>query len=120
MILFPVVNAYEEPTTVFDLRKLSSNQLQYFRPIISMDNTSLLNINSKAEIITLDNLLSSSNEELVINKLRIYFDEDMNNEFVLHFLFKILANDNITVVLTYFFVLENKLTTMLSFLFTRF
>ena len=68
-----------------------------------MDSTSLLDINSKEEIITFDKILSISYEQLVINQLHIYFDEDTKNEFVLHFLFKILANDSITVVLTFFF-----------------
>ena len=110
-MFFLLVFVDEEQTTVFDLRKLNQNQLQDFRTKISMDDTSLLNINSKAEIITLDKLISFSNDELVINELHIFFDEDTNNEFVLHFLFKILANDSITVVLTFVLLYDINLLT---------
>ena len=104
-MFFLLVFVDEEQTTVFDLRNLNSNQLQDFRTKISMDDTSLLNIDSKAEIITLDKLLNLSNEQLVINEMHIYLNEDTNDEFVLYFLFKILAKDNFTVVLI--FVLYN-------------
>ena len=67
-----------------------------------MDGTSLLDINSKEEIITFDKILSISYEQLVINQLHIYFYEETNNEFVLYFLFKILANNDITVVFMFF------------------
>ena len=96
------------PWTNFDFRGSSSNNLHDVHRHISSAKYPRLFLNSKKEIIYLDKLLKISEEKLVVHQILVCFHEQLNDEFVLHFLFRVLASENLQVLINSSFYIIQK------------
>ena len=95
-------NFDDPPWNFVDIRNLKSNEIKDLVEKISKLNNVMIYISSKQEIVHLDKLVSSLNNQMQFHEIRIFFDDETFEELVLHLLFITLTSEHFKVSLMLF------------------